>query len=137
MKSKTKTDLLAKRKEVMQKLIAQGVHCQQARFMVLSAGANPEGLLEDQPAGEKTDAELIEITARARKEQIAEMEKATKTQAANIQAALARLHNNQATNSDFYLLASSGYGYIEDNELGPGRFVFAPGDGNPYADQVE
>jgi hypothetical protein len=131
MKSKTKKALLAKREEVTQELISQGVDYQQARFMVMSAGANPEGLLKDQPAGPDLDNELLEITAQARKEQKSQVEKDAKIRSAKIQAAQGRLHSNQATNDDFNLLASSGYGYIEDDEFGPARFIFAPGDNKP------
>ena len=69
MSPETKQKLIAKRKEVTEKLIAQGVDRQQARFMVMSAGANPEGLLEDQPSGDDgIDQELVEISIQARKE---------------------------------------------------------------------
>jgi hypothetical protein len=65
----TKAKLIAKRQEVTEKLIAQGIDCQQVRFMVMSAGANPEGLLEDQIEDSKgIDPELIEITNQARAE---------------------------------------------------------------------
>lgn len=69
MTPETKEKLIAKRKEVTEKLIDQGIDRQQARFMVISAGLKPEGLLKDQPDGdEKIDAELAEITIQARKE---------------------------------------------------------------------
>ena len=69
MSPETKQKLIAKRKEVTEKLIAQGVDKQQARFMVMSAGLKLEGLLEDQPSGDDgIDQELVEISAQARRE---------------------------------------------------------------------
>ena len=58
----TRTELLQKRDQIIARLIAQGWDEDDARFAVLTAGANLDGLLADQPKVSSTP-EVEELAA--------------------------------------------------------------------------
>lgn len=157
-----KKESIDQRDKLTQELIAQGHDYQQARFMAMTAKATATGLLADQPVEESTtiadffgDGSVDNVpeclycggTGGILIVSISDHNGPThwhheycrdkRQRDENVKVALERLNNDQATNDDFDLLARSGYGYIEDDEFGPAKFIYSPGDGNPYKNQVD
>ncbi len=123
MKDQTKEQLKAKREAVVKQLVARGTDYQEARFMFMTAGAEPEGLLAEQPSSDEVvleiDQELLALTNKGRQENDQE-QRITRVV---ISAARSRIDNQQGTRSDYDLMVTAGLAYYNfDEEDRPNEF---------------
>ncbi len=128
MKTQTKKQLKAKREAVVKQLVARGIDYQEARFMVMTAGAKPEGLLAEQPSSDEVvpeiDQDLLSLTSKGRQENNQEQ----RITYAAISEAHSRIDNQKGTRADYDLMVTTGlahYNFDEDDR--PNGFEWTKG----------